>query len=82
MILTQFVGMLKIKLEKLRKNNKQVSYTVKTGEHIQTSFGISVCYPADVKYKKNEYFCDRGEVCLDVFVGKMNKNLSNLLSRA
>lgn len=57
-----------------------MSRTVKTGEHVKISFAISVCYSLDVKYKKSEYFCDRVEVCLDVFVGKMNKVLSDLPS--
>lgn len=66
-----------LKLEELRKNNKDLPYTFNTGKHIPTGFVISVCHSPDAKYKENKYSCYRGENCLVVFVEKTNKYLSN-----
>ena len=67
----------KLKLEELTKNKKYESYIVKTVGHVSNGFAISTCYLADVKCKKNEYFCFMGDDCLDLYVGSMNKILSD-----
>ena len=65
-----------LKLEELRKN-KDESNAIKTAEHIPMGFEMCLYYFEDIKCKTSEYFCHRGGDCLDVFVGKMNKNLYN-----
>ena len=38
---------------------------------------MSLYYIEDIKCENDEYFCYKGEDCLDVFVEKMNKILDN-----
>ena len=49
------------------------------GRDIPTGFAISVIHVKNVKYKKNEYFHDRSEDYLDIFVNKMNELSSNFV---
>ena len=49
------------------KENKDKTYTLKTGEHITTGFAVAIYYSDNIKCRKNDHFCYRGEDCLGVF---------------
>ena len=65
-----------IETERIKKKNKDESFTVKTSDLIPIRFALTICYLESMRCE-SEYFCYIGEYYLDVFIKKLNEILSN-----